>query len=166
MTSDNPCDWTSCAYDGKASGHSKALQALIYEYSCGLVTETPVLFSISSNSHTAAPHDNLDKNFTSQAFLRAKGECFIYSLIVRMPCINEYKSKKCYSWNNIMQDSNAETEEKVKNRVNRVPLNAKQLMINLLIRLTHLGHSSTSHYRFWLWSMKANECVHLMSLVL
>lgn len=73
ITSDNPCDWTSCAYDGKASGHSKALPALIYEYSCGLVAETPVLSSISSNSHTAAPHANLDKNFTPLALLRAKG---------------------------------------------------------------------------------------------
>lgn len=112
MTSVNPRNWTSCAHDGKASGHSKAPQALIYEYSCGLVAETPVLSSISSNSHSAAPNDNLDKNFTSQAFLRAKAECFDDSPIVKTPCINEYKSDKYYSWNSIMQNSNAEVTMK------------------------------------------------------
>lgn len=91
MTSDNPCDWTSCAYDGKASGHSKALQALIYEYSCGLVVETPVLFSISSNSHTAVPCDNLDKNSVPLAFLRAKGGCFVDSPIVTVQGVSEYE---------------------------------------------------------------------------
>lgn len=82
--------------DGKASGHSKALQALIYEYSCGLVVETPVLSSISSNSHTAAPHANLDKNFTPPAFLRAKGGYFVYGPHCDSveQCRNEHKSKK------------------------------------------------------------------------
>lgn len=80
MTSDNPCDWTSCAYDGKASGHSKARKALIYEYSCGLVAETPVLSSISGNSHSAELHVNLDNYIFPLAFFVV--QCFVDSPVV------------------------------------------------------------------------------------